>query len=491
MNYLYKYLPLNIFISDTLSSSLITTVFVGMTVLFFFTEAFGWIGTGIVVPGYLAPIFIINPSSAWVIVFEAIITYLLVYFLSDVLGKRGFWAPLFGRDGFFAFVIISILVRMLFEGFILPAIGEWIVSTYSIKFDYKNNFYSLGLIVVALLANTFWKIGLRRGLFTNTIIIGLTYLIIRYILIEYTNFSITKFQFMYENISLSFFSSPKSYIILVITAMIASHFNLYYGWDSNGILLPSLLALTFIEPGKIIATFAEAVIILSFARLILKIPIFKGLTMEAGRKLFLVFFCGYILKTIIALFFENYYPGFKVTDLFGFGYLLPSLLAVKIWQKDSANLILAPTFKVAFFGILLGTTIGLILYLFTSSTLLDFTDYTKIEQAQISQQQSDLLDYISSIKYKILPATMKNGFKKMSSVDNDIFNKMISYINDYIRDKEPSLLNRINILAKKIGMDAVIINDINFNQSLLVIFETEQDIAKLNGYGIFVFNLTP
>src|SRR4051812_13578335 len=50
-------------------------------------------------------------------------------------------------------------------------------------------------------------------------------------------------------------------------------------------------------------------------------------------------------------------PGYRPTDLLGFGYVLPSLLAERIWLKQSAVLVFLPTLQTALAGFAL-TTVG-------------------------------------------------------------------------------------------------------------------------------------
>src|SRR3546814_20887151 len=91
--------------------------------------------------------------------------------------------------------------------------------------------------------------------------------------------------YLYEGLAISILASPKAYIILTLTAMFASHMNVRYGWDFSGILIPALIALQWYQPTKIITSFAEAIVIYSAARLILKLPIMANVTLDGGRNL--------------------------------------------------------------------------------------------------------------------------------------------------------------------------------------------------------------
>ncbi|MCK7505009.1 MAG: poly-gamma-glutamate biosynthesis protein PgsC/CapC [Desulfobacterales bacterium] len=128
-------------------------------VVSFFTLRFGWVGSGLVVPGYVVPLLIVKPWVAAVILIESCITYFIVWTLSEYLSRWGKWSSLFGRDRFFALLLFSIIVKVLFDGWILPAAGEFLNETFHLTFDYRNNLHSFGLIIVALIANQFWKPG--------------------------------------------------------------------------------------------------------------------------------------------------------------------------------------------------------------------------------------------------------------------------------------------------------------------------------------------
>ena len=63
------FFPLYIFPEGSLSASVITTVWVGVLVVVFFNLRLGWLLSGLVVPGYLAPLILAKPWAASVIIF--------------------------------------------------------------------------------------------------------------------------------------------------------------------------------------------------------------------------------------------------------------------------------------------------------------------------------------------------------------------------------------------------------------------------------------
>ncbi len=312
-------LPLPIFPSGALAGSVITTVWVGVFVVSIANLRFGWVLSGLVVPGYIVPLLLVEPWAAAVILLEAVVTYLLVRALSEQISRIGLWGSFFGRDRFFALVLCSVIVRVVFDAFILPAVGAYVVEKWDLELDYRGDLHSFGLIIVALVANLFWKTGLARGLLPLFGTVGITYLLVRYVLMELTNFSIGNLSFVYEDVASSIEASPKAYIVLLTTAWIASRMNLRYGWDFNGILLPSLLALQWQEPGKIATSFAEAFIIYVLAVAVMQLPMLRQATIEGARKLLLFFNIGFAYKLLLGHLLLRFAPELEVTDFYGYG----------------------------------------------------------------------------------------------------------------------------------------------------------------------------
>ena len=349
--------PLAIFPPGGLESSVVTTVWVGALVIVFLNLRFGTTLAGLVVPGYLVPLFFVKPVSATVVIFEAVITYGLAYLFANKLLVRMQLSEMFGRDRFFALILMSVLVRVIFDFFILPALGSW-VDLYYGGFDYQNHLQSFGLIIVALIANQFWNSGLWRGLQTVGCYILLTYAIIAFLLVPFTNFSIAGLNYMYEDLATSLLSSPKAYIILLTTAFIASRMNLKYGWEFNGILIPALLGLQWYQPEKLIFTFVEAIVILLLGRAIIASPWFRHSNIE-GSRLFLWFFTiGFVYKVILGYALIDLYPSAKITDYYGFGYVVSTLLAIKIYQKHIAIQMTRTTIQTSFISIIIASILG-------------------------------------------------------------------------------------------------------------------------------------
>ncbi|CAM2011535.1 poly-gamma-glutamate biosynthesis protein PgsC/CapC [Acanthopleuribacter pedis] len=352
---------LNLFPPGSLSQSVITTVWLGIWVIVFFNLRLGWSLSGLIIPGYLVPLMVLKPVSATVILLEGVVTYVLGAFLFKVLPRWGIGWSVFGRDRFFMLVLLSVIVRVLGDGFVLPWVLTELDRWYSIPFEVRGQLHSFGLIIVALIANYFWGQGVRRGFVPFGVVLTVTYLLVRFVLLPYTNFSISNVEYLYEDVAGDILAAPKAYIILITAAFIASRMNLLYGWEFNGILVPSLMALLWYQPAKLVISLLEAALVLGMGTLLLRSRLFAGVTVEGARKLLLFFNIGFLYKMGLGFLLAAVAPDLKTTDFFGIGYLITTLLAVKMHDKDLLLPMTRATLQVSFTAALIANGIGFLL----------------------------------------------------------------------------------------------------------------------------------
>jgi len=348
-----------------LDQTIHVAVLVGLYVLLFTTEVFGWVWSGLVVPGYLASVFLIQPAAGVTIVFESVLTFAIARLLSDGLGRAGVWSRFFGRERFLLIIVVSVLVRQSSQIWLLPAILGAIDARFGTSYRLEGSFSSIGLVLVPLTANMFWKLDVRRGLIQVGVPTLVTYLILRHVLIPFTNLSYSSLSLTYENVALDFLASPKAYIILLTGTYVAARYNLLYGWDFSGILIPALLALACFSPIRLVTTAAEALLLVGIVRLVLRLPFLRTVNLEGPRKIALVFTVSFALKYLLgwalaprtpwAAVIAPLFPAVQVTDLFGFGYILPSLLAAKMLATERIVRVLYPTYQAALVALVLGS----------------------------------------------------------------------------------------------------------------------------------------
>src|ERR1051326_3083827 len=112
---------MHLFPESGFDRSAATPVFLGVLVAWFFTETFGWVFVGLVVPGYLATLFVLDPRVAAVDVGEAALTYVVARLLGEYLSRTRLTSRAFGRERFLLILVVSILVRIAVEGAMLPS----------------------------------------------------------------------------------------------------------------------------------------------------------------------------------------------------------------------------------------------------------------------------------------------------------------------------------------------------------------------------------
>ena len=471
---------LPLFPEGSLDSSVVTTVWIGVLVCTFFNMRFGWTFSGLVVPGYLVPLMLAKPWSAVAIVIVAIAAYLQFYFVSEVLSKWGVWDNFFGRDRFFGLLLSGVIARLAFDAVIFPVVGDYLDSSFGIEFDYRNNLQSFGLIVVTLLANQFWKPGLRKGFIHFSIILGISYVLVRFVLLEYTNFSIANLQFMYEGISESLVASPKAYIILLTAAFIASKFNLFYGWDFNGILLPSLLALQLYDPSKIFTSFVEAIVVYSLASLILQAPLFKHSSIEGAKKLAFFFNVSFFYKLILGYFIVTYFPSYQVSDYFGFGYLLPTLMAVKMHDKKILVRFTVTTLSTAIFAALMGNLVGFGITLLPSFGGTSAPYYFSQQPLPpLVSRTEPLSEIIQEEQIRLYSSQYPNFYQSPLPYEQSAFREGINLLIRYSNSQSESELQSARRWLRAVNYQVDIVDD-----KFLFIHEKQIE----NGWGFYVLD---
>ena len=430
-------LAIPIFPDGSLASSVITTVWVGVFVVCLLNLRFGWVLSGLVVPGYLVPLLIAKPLSALVVLTEASLTYFIFWLVSEKLAAPNRWSSFFGRDRFMGLILVSVAVRLVLDGWLLPVAANVLTDRYGWELDWQHNLHSFGLIVVALLANQIWKPGYLRGMTHALVMIGATFIIVRYGLMEFTNFRIGAVVYLYEDFASSVFASPKAYIILISTCLIASRMNLRYGWDFSGILIPALLALQWYQPWKILTSFVEALIIYLLAIWLLSSRFFANATVEGGSKILLFFNISFAYK--LALGHGLAWAGIehRITDYYGFGYLLPTLIAIKAHDKAIWTRLTRATLQVSFLGAVVGSLAGFAL------TLLIPADSTRAAASgELGQPQTTAARFVAESVGAARIATARDEWPTIAPAAAPSFRSAIEMIDGGRADAEVNALLR-------------------------------------------------
>lgn len=345
-------LNFQIFPPSSLDNSILTSVLVGLLIVWVMQETLGWGISGLIIPGYLGSVFVIQPVTGGVIVLEAVLTWFVVQALSEQVPHRWPWTRLFGRDRFFNILLVSVLVRVVLEWG-----GFWRLQE-ALGLDLNWDLYSMGLVLVPLLANALWRSGILLGLPRVGVPVLLTWAVLRFVLLRYTNLSLSNFELTYEDLAVDFVDSPRAYILLLTGAWMASSANLRWGWDFGGLIVPGLLTLCWLEPSKLLATLVEGLLMAGIFRAVIRLPGVRRLDLTGVRSLVAAFALGYAIKYALAWVLPSVWPGLRPTDLFGFGYLLPTLIALRIVSYRDAAHVLIPCVVTSLAGFLVATGLG-------------------------------------------------------------------------------------------------------------------------------------
>ena len=340
------------FPSAYVDNSLLTAVLIGVVIIWVLTELYGWPQSGLVVPGYLAGVFIIQPRAGLVVLGEAVITYGLAALLARGLPRIVPLDRAFGRNRFFLILLVSVAVRLFVEG------GPFMSVLEQAGLPLTTPLNSLGLVLVPLTANAIWRTGLYKGLPMVAAPTLVVYLLLLWVLLPHTNLSFAQFELTYEDLSRDFISSPRAYMLLLVGALMATHMAVRYGWDAGGIIIPGLLAITWVHPEKLAATLVEVLLIVGALRIIQRLPLVRTANLTGMRPLVMAFTASYAVKLLLSFGLADKYPGLRVTDLFGFGYLLPALIAVRCWRYGSLPRVIFPAVIISLGAFLVGTTLG-------------------------------------------------------------------------------------------------------------------------------------
>lgn len=350
-------MTLELFPPGGLDSGVLTTVFIGVLVVLFFHQRFGWVASGLVIPGFVVPLLLSRPAGVMVIAAEAVLTLLLARGICAIGERRDWFCALFGRDRFFLIVVLSVAVRLAVDGFLLPALIER-MDAGGMLFERPDELHSFGLVIVALAANAMWKPGILRGGTSLVVVTAVTWALVVWVLVPITNYSVGSLAYIYEDVATSIMASPKAYMLIICSAFIASRMNLFYGWEFNGILLPSLLALQWLHPEKLLATLIEIFVVYLIGTMGIRTRLLRHLDITGARAVGYFFAVAFTYKLALGWVLAGFFPDIKVSDYYAFGYLLSALLAAKMHEKAAPFRIARAAVQTSLLGAVVATLVG-------------------------------------------------------------------------------------------------------------------------------------
>src|SRR5262249_414045 len=130
------------------------SILIGVLLLLLLTEAFGWVFSGLVVPGYIASLFVLEPASGAAVVLGAMLAFAGARLVSNVASRSGAWSAFFGRERFLLLIFISIAVRQACELWLLPDTLRMLDELRGTDWRLTHTLSSVGLVLVPLTANS-------------------------------------------------------------------------------------------------------------------------------------------------------------------------------------------------------------------------------------------------------------------------------------------------------------------------------------------------
>ena len=329
-----------------LDNSLFPAIFIGVILAFAATQTLGWTFTGLVVPGYLSAVALVSPLAAGLMFVEALVALAVVRGLSDGAEWLRIGSRFFGRERFFLVLVVATATRLALDGIL----GGLLES------EAGETAHSIGLVLVPLITHALDKNGPVRGSVQVIALTALTGALVAG-LIAATNLTLADLSLTFDDVAYAIEQHPKAYLVLLCGAFLAARANAAFGWDFHGIIVPGLLAVAWFEPVSVLVTLAEAILVLLLARGVIKLPGLRRLPLDGGRRLMLVFCADAVLKFAIVGLLGPQVPALRPSDLYGFGYLLPALLADKMWQRLSVTRVVLPAVQVSVAGFIVGNAL--------------------------------------------------------------------------------------------------------------------------------------
>jgi hypothetical protein len=343
-------MQLHLFPESVFDASLHTAILVGLLVTWATTELLGWAFAGFVVAGYAAVLALVAPTVLGVVLIEAVLTWGFAWGLTEGLPALGAYARVFGRERFLLYVLVSLPVRLLVTGVAMPRFEAELIGAGAAPHALGLGWFSVGTVLVPLMANTFHKTGLVRGLGHLALQTGITWSFLAFVLSPLTNFGVGTFARTLDAVATEPGASGRSVLLLVTTLFVAARANLRFGWDFGGILVPALLAMQLVTPVAIVVTLLEVATVYALYGAVMALPGFRSLDLEGPRRLVSIFTVTWAWKMGMAWTVSALDLGWPVESMYGAGYLLTSLIVTRCLKARSVVKTLVPLLSTAVAG---------------------------------------------------------------------------------------------------------------------------------------------
>jgi len=237
------------------------------------------------------------------------------------------------------------------------------------------------------------------------------------------------------------------------------------------------------DPMKIVASCAECMLIYSIGSLLLRAPRIREIGLQGGRKLLFFFTVCFALRLLYAHIIPLFPGTAQVTDAFGLGYLLSTLMAVKAHDKQLMVRMLKGTLQVSLVGGIAGSFIGFMLYTWsgslTSSSIAAVVSRHRLENVKPIESDENISQLMRKSKPLLYEKKESGSYQAPTYSELTIFRSALRDIKGLSGDFKNTTLSTI---AKKLAA---------VNYSITVtpdkkIFLNEHQ--PTNGWGLFAID---
>ncbi|MDQ7047549.1 MAG: hypothetical protein Q9M39_07975 [Sulfurovum sp.] len=152
--------------------------------------------------------------------------------------------------------------------------------------------------------------------------------------------------------------------------------------------------------------------------------------MEGARKIVLFFNVGFFYKVLLSLGIVYFIPEDKVSDYFGFGYLLSTLIAVKMYDKISIPLFTRTTLQTSLISIFIATVIGYTLTLLPEFSLFYTKPNSSVSLVKAEKDSSNLITYLEKQKIYLYGKSNEVHIQKPTPSELGQFEKVLTLIDE-------------------------------------------------------------
>jgi hypothetical protein len=229
----------------------------------------------------------------------------------------------------------------------------------------------------------------------------------------------------------------------------------------------------------VLVTFVEASLLLVIALFVLRAPLFQKVTMEGARKLVLFFNLSFAYKMALGYALLWLAPRVKVTDFYAFGYLLSTLVAMKMHDKHIFARLSRSTLQISLVGVALASALGFLLTFLP--TTISVSASPPVANSDVRDlPDTRLIDVLREDKVALYQLRAPDSVPLPFGWEIELFTAGVRAVAQFVEQRSPELLLHARSVLAKVNYRI----DTVQNRYLYLCERPPQ-----RGWGIYVFDL--